>query len=308
MKDPSSKLVQRPGSQAFQPGTLRQRIIDQSRLAIEHGVLRTIDTEQRFLEDHAVAFVIRVVSSLEHKQQNQRIQQMKSSGRRVNPFLPPEPALFVSDVSSTHLAVLNKFNVIEHHLLIVTRSFEHQEKLLNESDFAALWRCLGELPSLGFYNGGTVAGASQLHKHLQLVPLPFAATGPPIPIQPLLRSSSPIGQVGVCDQLPFRHAFVRLGPQARRADMLRALYFAMLETVGLDPVERPDGAYQPGPYNLLVTGDWMLLIPRSKECFDAVSINGLGYAGSLFVKDERQAALIKKHGPMSVLTEVGFGI
>jgi ATP adenylyltransferase len=226
--------------------------------------------------------------------------------RHINPFLPPEPALFVSDVSSTHLAVLNKFNVIEHHLLIVTRRFEHQETLLNESDFAALWRCLEEFPSLGFYNGGTVAGASQAHKHLQLVPLPLADTGPHIPMQPLLRSSSPIGRVGVCDRLPFRHAFVRLEPQAPHSDMLCELYSAMLQTVGLDPVERPDGVYQSGPYNLLVTAEWMLLIPRSKEFFDAVSINGLGYAGSLFVKDQQQVALIEQHGPMSGLTEGGF--
>ncbi len=308
MKDPSSKLAHRPGTQTFQPGTLWPLIIGQSRLAIEHGVLRTIETEQRFLEDNGVAFVIRVVSSLARKEQNQRIQQVKHSGRHINPFLPPEPALFVSDVSSTHLAVLNKFNVIEHHLLIVTRKFEHQEMLLNESDFAALWRCLGEFPSLGFYNGGTVAGASQAHKHLQLVPLPFAATGPHIPMEPLLRSAAPIGRVGVCDQLPFRHAFVRLGPQAPKSDMLLGLYSAMLETVGLDPVKRRDGVYQSGPYNLLVTGEWMLLIPRSKEFFDAVSINGLGYAGSLFVKNQQQASLMEKHGPMTVLTEVGFGI
>jgi ATP adenylyltransferase len=308
MKDPSSKLVQRPGTQTFQSGTLWQRIIDRSRLAIEHGVLRTIDTEQRFLEDKGVAFVIRVASSLAHKERHRRIQQVKHGGQHINPFLPPEPALFVSDVSSTHLAVLNKFNVIEHHLLIVTRRFEHQETLLNESDFAALWRCQKEFPSLGFYNGGTVAGASQSHKHLQLVPLPFSATGPRIPMQPLLRSSSSIGEVGVCDQLPFRHAFVRLGPKAPQSDMLRGLYSAMLETVGLDPVERPDGAYQSGPYNLLVTGQWMLLIPRSQEFFNSVSINGLGYAGSLFVRNEKQVALIEKHGPMSVLTDVGLSV
>lgn len=308
MADPSSKPANRPGTHTVLAGTLRQRIIEQSRLATEHGVLRTIDTEHRFLEDNGVAFVIRVVSSLARKDQNHRIQQVKYDGRGVNPFLPPEPDLFVGDISATHFAVLNKFNVIENHLLIVTRTFEHQETLLNDSDFAALWRCLREFPSLGFYNGGTVAGASQPHKHLQLVPLPFAATGPSVPMDPLLRSASPIGRVGVCGRLPFRHAFVRLDTQAPCSDMLSALYAAMLKTAGLVPVERRDGVYQSGPYNLLITSEWMLLIPRSKEYFDTISINGLGYAGSLFVKNAQQADLMEKHGPMSVLTDVGISI
>ena len=35
-------------------------------------------------------------------------------GRARNPFLPPEPELTVSQVSRSHLAVLNKFNVMEN--------------------------------------------------------------------------------------------------------------------------------------------------------------------------------------------------
>lgn len=308
MEDPSSKPARQPGTRPFRAGTLRQRIIDQSRLAIQNGVLRTIETEHRFLEDGGVAFVIRVVSSLARKYRNHRTQQVKPLGQGVNPFLPPEPGLFVGDVSTTHLAVLNKFNVIEKHLLIVTRTFEHQETLLSEPDFTALWRCLREFPSLGFYNGGEVAGASQPHKHLQLVPLPFADTGPSVPIAPLLHSASPNGRVGVCDLLPFRHAFAQLDREHVRSESLLAIYTAMLDAVGLVGVERDGGVYQSGPYNLLVTADWMLLVPRSKECFGTVSINGLGYAGSLFVKNKQQADLVEKHGPLSVLTDVGIEI
>jgi ATP adenylyltransferase len=308
MEDPSSKPARQPGARPFRAGALRQRIIEQSRVALEHGALRTIESEHRFLEDNGVAFIIRVVSNLARKYRNHRVQQTKPVGPGVNPFLPPDPDLLVADVSTTHLAVLNKFNVIEQHLLIVTRSFEHQETLLSEADFSALWRCLREFPSLGFYNGGEVAGASQAHKHLQLVPLPFADTGPSIPIGPLLQSASPNGQVGVCDLLPFRHAFVHFDREPVGSDSLLATYMAMLEAVGLGAVERDGGPYQSGPYNLLITTEWMLLVPRSKECFGPVSINGLGYAGSLFVKNKRQAEIIEKHGPLSVLTDVGIEI
>ena len=41
------------------------------------------------------------------------------------------------------------------------------------ADFDALARGLAAIDGLAFYNGGTVAGASQPHKHLQLVPVPL---------------------------------------------------------------------------------------------------------------------------------------
>ena len=45
----------------------------------------------------------------------------------------------MADLSSTHLLLLNKFNVVAHHLLVVTRQFEPQSDLLNAADFDAAW-------------------------------------------------------------------------------------------------------------------------------------------------------------------------
>jgi sulfate adenylyltransferase (ADP) / ATP adenylyltransferase len=100
--------------------------------------------------------------------------------------LPYDAALFVADVGAEHVCLLNKFNVVDHHLLIVSRDFVHQDRPLEVADFAVWWRCLNEYDSLGFYNGGARAGASQPHRHLQLVPLPLADSGPRIPLESLL--------------------------------------------------------------------------------------------------------------------------
>ena len=81
--------------------------------------------------------------------------------------------MFVADISPTHVCLLNKFNVIDHHLLVVTRAFEEQDAAINAADFAALWVCMAEVDGLAFYNGGKLAGASQRHKHLQIAPLPW---------------------------------------------------------------------------------------------------------------------------------------
>ena len=115
----------------------------------------------------------------------------RTTGRK-NPFLPYEPDLYVADVSPTHVCILNKYNVVDLHLLIITRAFEHQESRLRLPDFQALWRCLVEYDSLGFYNSGHLSGASQPHKHLQVVPLPLAGSGCAnrVPFEPMLRNAA----------------------------------------------------------------------------------------------------------------------
>ncbi len=288
---------------SFRPGTLWSRIVERSRLAIERGALRNIDTEQLFVTEAGVEFVVRAVSNLARKEKHDRTQHADGADRGPNPFSPPEPELLVAAASDSHWAVLNKFNVLDHHLLLVTRKFEHQETLLNTSDFDALWRCLNEYAGLGFYNGGAVAGASQAHKHLQLVPLPLADKGPPIPIETALPTArDDVGPAG----LPFRHAFATLEPTATNADALHERYKNLLDKTGITALEGNDGMRQSMPYNLLVTREWMLLVPRSRECFDTISVNALGFAGSFFVKESRQFRIIEQTGPMSVLSAVAL--
>jgi ATP adenylyltransferase len=53
--------------------------------------------------------------------------------------LPYEEELYVRHVLPNHVLLLNKFNVVEHHLLVVTREFEQQTDPINAEDFAATW-------------------------------------------------------------------------------------------------------------------------------------------------------------------------
>ena len=73
-------------------------------------------------------------------------------------------------LGAAHVVVLNKFPVIDRHLLLVTRQFEDQHTPLSHADFDALAAVIAVHGGLGFYNGGRTAGASQAHKHLQWVP------------------------------------------------------------------------------------------------------------------------------------------
>ncbi len=294
-------------------------IRDRHDRALAAGALQPVATTARLIADGGMRFVVRVAVGLEEK---------AAAATAVpprNPFLPYEEALFVAALPPDHVLLFNKFNVIDRHLLIVTRAFEDQETLLTPADWAALWCCLDDVGGLGFYNGGQAAGASQPHKHLQLVPLPLAAEGPALPLAPLLAEALPAEGPGRIAAFAFRHALARLDPRLRgaaAAARAAACYRALLAEIGIGGDAAPSGApggapdaapggsaagvpaRQTAPYNLLVTREWMLIVARRQDALAGISVNALGFAGSLFVRNDADARRIETIGPLNLLAAV----
>lgn len=247
--------------------------------ALAAGALGPIETEQERLVDDGIPFVIRVVSSLARKEQAAR-----SRPPTADPFGPWEEALFVGDAGDDHVLILNKFPVYEGHLLLVTRRFEPQESLLSTKDFEALAVCLAHTRALAFYNSGRIAGASQPHKHLQLVPEPWPGDTRAAPLE----SARQQGR-----SLPFPHA--SCATPSNPKDWPHA-YADLLAEAGCSAA--------PAPYNLLMTHDWMMVVPRSREHYRGISINALGFAGSLLVRNHQELELLREAGPLRALTHV----
>ena len=288
----------------FKPGNLWPTLLERTAHARDRKAILSIPTTPEVIEQSGVAFQVRVITALAIKARATAAQP------NANPFLPYDPDLFVAEVSPTHVALLNKFNVVDHHLLIVTRSFEPQEALLTREDCAALLICLAEMDGLGFYNAGPTAGASQRHKHLQLIPLP-SSIEPRLPIEPLLRSVKMTGATGTVPGLPFLHSYAPMDPawidqRKGGASALLSCYHSLLRAVGLSVETTAGSPAASAPYNLLVTRQWLLLVPRSEEYFEGISINALGFAGALLVKDAMQLAILRKHGPMNALQRVAL--
>ena len=284
----------------LRPQDLWKAVLGRAASALAAGALHPIETTQSYLADGGVEFLVRRVSSLQRK---------AAVPARENPFFPYEEALFVGNLSESHCLLLNKFNVIDHHILIVTRHYEEQLSQLSSDDFRALSICLAAVDGLCFYNGGAAAGASQPHKHLQLVPLPLCERGPGVPIESLLDAVCSGARIRNVPGVAFSHAVARLDPKtsedpARSAEITYELYLSLLESLGMR-VLRSGGEQivRPAPFNLLLTRRWMMLVPRTRECVDGVSINALGFAGSLFVRDEAQLRVIETRGPMTLLIE-----
>lgn len=299
MKMPQGKIL-------LKPGTLWTSVKERTEHALQCGALLSIPTEFEFIEQDGVRFLVRILSNLNRKKAAKEKQEKQSaiSGQEFNPFLPYEEDLFVADISDTHVCILNKYNVVDLHLLIITRAFEEQESLLTLEDFAAMWACLADFDGLAFYNSGKSAGASQRHKHLQLVPLPLVPSGPQIPIEPLLRAVQFQNSNVTLAKLPFVNAFAPLNPDWVRSPFTAAqatleVYRTLLGAVGLDAKEL-------GAYNLLATREWMLIVPRSQEHFESISVNSLGFAGTLLVRNAAEMEILKAQGPMTILKNVAI--
>lgn len=275
-----------------------------ARRALETGALQPVQTAERIIADGPIRFVVREVSSLLRKFADQA-----SAAPARNPFLPFEPALQVADIADTHVVLLNKFPVMAEHLLVITRQFVAQDSLIERADFIALAHAMLGRECVAFYNAGRDAGASQPHRHLQLVPLPLEASGLATPIDGVLRPLR--GQEGcdVAPELGYRHALGWIDREAFSSPAaagiaLHECYRRALEALEIGEVQDGGSMRQSRPYNLIATREWMLVVPRSRERYEGISVNALGFAGSLFVKDQIQLDQVMRVGPRAVLAAV----
>jgi ATP adenylyltransferase len=298
------------------PGTLWPAAAAATARARAAGALHTIATRPELVEEQGIPFLVRVLASgagraaLQQKQVNANIDTPAGvqQAPAFDPFLPYDPAMFVADLSPTHVCLLNKFNVIDHHLLIVTRAYADQDQALTAADFSALWACMAEIDGFAFYNGGKAAGASQRHKHLQLAPLPWGPGSPRLPLEDALHVDELTPEPCV-RMWPYVHAALRLDEawlegDARAGAQLARAYRALLAQFDINSVG--DNAVLP-PYNLLCTRRWMVLVPRRRELWEDIAVNALGFGGSLLVRSDAQLAHLRVIGPLAVLRAVGMG-
>jgi ATP adenylyltransferase len=293
----------------LQLNDLWERVRSQTQHALTCGALQPIPTHYEWVECGGINFLVRIVANLIRKDKDRAQQaQKEAEGKPANPFLPYDDDLCVGYLSENHVCLLNKFNVVDHHLLIITRDFEIQESWLTAADFAALGSCMAVVNGLGFYNAGEPAGASQPHKHLQIVPLPMAIEVD-IPIAPMIGAAleKQDGAI-VAAPFPFQHGIARLTDVDWHSDTVGQIlcdrYLALAQHLGLLDTPQPTTPTSP-PYNLLVTRQWMIMVPRSRSSYEGIPVNSLGFAGALLARDADQLAHLKTLQPMTILTHVG---
>ena len=82
------------------------------------------------------------------------------------------------------------------------------------------------------------------------------------------------------------------------ANALHEMTREMARAFGCDRARRP--------YNLLVTRDWLLFVPRSEEKWQGISLNALAFAGAMLVRGRDRLDRLRDAGPMTALRHAGI--
>lgn len=256
----------------------------------------------------------------------------------VVPQLPP-----------SHALVLNKFAVVPEHSILITRAMKPQTHVLEPDDLAAALACVrayaaaahghdkgseaavsgggdGVEKSDGselfvFFNSGPHSGASQPHRHLQLLPVEQMRAG-------LGDSSSSWGVLaeGSDEQLrglPFAVLREAVTPDTSAED-LHAKYVSLYRRAArLVSPEDGDGQDVPGEgeasfsYNMALTNRAIALCPRVAEGapitdrdgreIGQVQLNGTLLAGTALVKNQELYDAIREDPALlfNVLKQIG---
>ncbi len=281
-----------PSSSAPRAELLWQAALERSASALGSGALVPLSTELVPAAAHG-SFVVRRLLS-------QTPKHLRTAGPKPNPFLPWDPALEVERLGTTHLALLNKYPVQEGHILLISQEWQPQAGWLSSSDWRAVAQVGADTGGLWFFNSCAAAGASQPHRHLQLLPRRSGdLTCPLAPsIQAQLRGEQPPWPW--CYSVsPRLQATAGLDAAAAELESLYHHHSAVLDlgTPQRDPVPRQ-------PYNLLFDDQWFMTVQRTREHWAGFSVNALGFAGSLLLTDRSDQHWLERHGPLALLEAV----
>ncbi|KAF5239758.1 hypothetical protein FAUST_4807 [Fusarium austroamericanum] len=246
-----------------------------------------------------------------------------------DPFENPLPALKVTDLGPSHYCVLNKFAVVPEHFILATNDFKPQTHVLEESDLEATLACIEAYETargseteqghqdgaLGggdglyaFFNCGDHSGASQPHRHIQLLPIARMKDG-------LEKDTS---WTVLTDELKIKTAPFATFTEDINLDMsgskLHAIYLRLYRKACRAVASYTKDATHEGQapadgptlisYNMAMTKSTLVICPRLAEgvklqsqdgnVLGTVAFNGTLLAGTALVKNELEWEMLKK--------------
>ncbi|KAK4667855.1 uncharacterized protein QC764_704070 [Podospora pseudoanserina] len=222
-----------------------------------------------------------------------------------------------ADVGLGHYMIFNKFCAARPHYLLLTQNgHRRQHESLNFDDFGTLWGVLSVLNKdweakkpgarryMGMFNCGIDSGCSRLHKHMQVLAVPDEAEFGLWP-----------DSASKC--IPFKYykhdIDGRLDELSREREAWER-YFEFtaaaqeaLMKAGYIP-NAPDGvdATEIVPHNIILTREWLLVIPRTQAGMNGADANAAGYLGMVWVSDEGRMRKWTDQGPVELLTRLGL--
>ena len=140
-----------------------KKALEQNRLSIDDESLYPLKTDiitrDLYEKDD---FIIR-------KLDTSKFNKKKIYGPKQNPFYPWEKILEIDKIGDHHQLILNKYPVQKGHILLITNNWKPQNGWLDINDWTAIQKVNKDTSGLWFFNSSPIAGASQPHRHFQLL-------------------------------------------------------------------------------------------------------------------------------------------
>ena len=265
-----------------------KKALEQTRLSIDDESLYPLKTDIITSDLYEKEdFIIR-------KLDTSKFNKNKLYGPKQNPFSPWEKILEIDKIGDYHQLILNKYPVQKGHILLITNSWKPQNGWLDINDWAAIQQVNKDTSGLWFFNSSPIAGASQPHRHFQLLRRSKDEISCPrekwfLEMELSKDSDCKLKKNIIVSKFNFLENSISLFE----------LYLELCKKLGLgDPINNIQPKYA---YNLLITNKWIAIIKRSNDHIHGFSINGLGFAGYLLVTEKSDINYLKKFGPEKLL-------
>ncbi|KAI5465367.1 HIT-like domain-containing protein [Mariannaea sp. PMI_226] len=304
--------------------------------ARSEGELSYYPTQVSMLRVHNVPYQLRFSPALAAKPKAPPKDPSKPS-KPFDPFANPPAALRVTDLGPSHYLVLNKFAIVPEHFILATTEFKPQTHLLEESDLEATLACIRAYEEekntstienndglFAFFNCGDHSGASQPHRHIQLLPIASMRDGLPpdsdwtVLADTLTSRSAPFTTFAEKISLDtpaneVHNTYLRLYRAACRAVAAHSGDTLIEDSILGEGETRIS-------YNMAMTKNTLVICPRVAEgarisgrdgsILGVLSLNGTVLAGTALVKNEGEWAALRRDPDLlsQVLTRIGLSV
>ncbi|KAH6606893.1 hypothetical protein Trco_006046 [Trichoderma cornu-damae] len=335
-------------SRSKAPSNLHELVKAAFAKALSANELHYFPTQVAILRVNSIPFQLRFSPSLANKPKGPP-PDASQPRKPFDPFAHPPASLFIADLGPSHYLVLNKFAVVPEHFILATKEYKLQTHVLEESDLEATLACIeayerarqssnheGEAASgrggksqddglFAFFNGGEHSGASQPHRHIQLLPVSRMKDG----LDDDASWDVLAQQASMIQKAPFVAFSEPIDTETSPADLHAA--YLRLYGKACRAVARHAGAAAPSvddipttgeakiSYNMAMTRDTLVICPRLSEgseigggpdgsaAIGSLALNGTVLAGTALVKSEAEWDALKTSpgGLLAVLKGIG---
>ena len=217
-------------------------------------------------------------------------------GPKINPFKPWDKILEIDSIGNSHQLILNKYPVQLGHVLLITNEWKEQNGWLDIKDWEAIKVVNKDTSGLWFFNSGPLAGASQPHRHIQLL-----RRDPSELSCPREKWILALNNLNYKNEKFSKNIILKKFSKSLNEENIHEIYKDLSYNLGLgDPRNDKKPKY---PYNLIFTDRWMIIIKRKTDNLFGISINALGFAGYILVTENSDIKYLRELGPEKLLED-----